>query len=292
MRRTVSFPDSQARLRVRIPGVPKADPSGSGERRSVRQMEGAVVAAAAGPSYRGAGQGRTRPDFSRRPTGRSLIPEKNVVEERRGSSAWPFSLPSLSPSHILFHFLTSCLASYHYSKAMEYLRGSISLKLILGYGRELPTKAGFSRNVYWRRRQVELISSQPSRAASPQRDEFKDRLSKKSHFTREIQEKFTDRETHSSPAPMNQESTYPSQQPITSKTSFKSDRKSPISQSKWKTLATNRAPSVILFYHFLTSQLSPGLSTLFNTTWWKMKSHMTEGMLSSPPFTSKRRKNV
>lgn len=165
---------------------------------------------------RGSGKDKTRLLSSS--NGTQSHPWKRMLWKRgEGTSAWPFSLPSLCPSHILFHFLTSCLASYHYSKAMEYLRGSIPLKLILGYDRELPTEAGFSRNVYWRRRQVELISRQPSRAASPQRDEVKDRLSKMSHLTREIQEKFTDRETHSPPAPLNQESTYPSQQPITYK---------------------------------------------------------------------------
>lgn len=102
MRRTGSSPASPAPLRVRTPGVPKADRSGTGERRSsARQTGGAEAGPAAGPLCKGEGRGKTRPDSSHRPTGRSLIPEKNVAEERRGSSAWPFSLPSLNPSHIL-----------------------------------------------------------------------------------------------------------------------------------------------------------------------------------------------
>lgn len=98
MRRTVSFPASPALLRVKIPGVPKAGQNGSGERRSVRRMRGAGAGrgAAAGPSYKGEARGKTRPDSSRRPTGRSLINEKNVVEERRRSLFLP-----LCPSHDL-----------------------------------------------------------------------------------------------------------------------------------------------------------------------------------------------
>ena len=101
MRRMVSFPDNPALRRVRILDVPKADLSGSVEKRIARQRGGAEAGAAVEPSYKGEGRVKTRPDSSRRPTGRSPIPEKNVVEERRGSSAWPFSPPSLSPSHIL-----------------------------------------------------------------------------------------------------------------------------------------------------------------------------------------------
>lgn len=95
MRRTVSFPASPARLRARTLVIPKVDPIGSGERGSVQQMGGAEVGAAIAPSYKGEGQGKTRPDSSRRPMGRSLIPEKNVVEER------PLSLPPFCPSHIV-----------------------------------------------------------------------------------------------------------------------------------------------------------------------------------------------
>lgn len=129
MRRTVSFRASPTLLRVRIPGVPKADPSGSGERRSVRQTGGVEAAAAAvGPSYKGEVQEKTRPDSSRRPTGRSLTLEKNVVEERRGSSVWPFSLPSLNPSHIL-SFPASLLPPI-IPKQWDLGGGSFSLKLI------------------------------------------------------------------------------------------------------------------------------------------------------------------
>lgn len=127
MRRTVSFRASPTLLRVRIPAVLKADLSRSGERRSVRQMGGAE-AAAVGPSYKGEVQEKTRPDSSRRPTGRSLTLEKNVVEERRGSSAWPFPLPSLNPSHIL-SFPASLLPAI-IPKQWDLGGGSFSLKLI------------------------------------------------------------------------------------------------------------------------------------------------------------------
>ncbi len=72
-------------------------------------MWGAEAEAAAAASCKGKGQKKTRPDSSRRPTGRSLNPEKNVLEERRGSPAGLFPLlPSLSPSH-LFSFPISLL---------------------------------------------------------------------------------------------------------------------------------------------------------------------------------------
>lgn len=72
-----------------------------------------------------------------------------------------------------------------------------------------PQMADFSRNIYlWGcQRQVELISSQPSRGTSSRRDESKDRKPKKSHFTRKIQEKLTARETQSWPVPTDQKHT-------------------------------------------------------------------------------------
>lgn len=80
MRKTVSFPDSQALLHVRTHAVLKVDQIG--ERGSMPQMGRVEVVAAAALFYKGVGQGKTRPDSSHHPTGRSLILEKNVVEER------------------------------------------------------------------------------------------------------------------------------------------------------------------------------------------------------------------
>lgn len=130
MRRTVSCRASPALLRVRIPGVLKADLSGSGERRSAQQTGGAEAAAAAGPSYKGKVRERTKPDSSQRPMGRSLILEKNVVEE--GSSTWPFSLPSLSPSRILSFPASLLPASLPaiIPKQWDLAEGSFSLQLI------------------------------------------------------------------------------------------------------------------------------------------------------------------
>lgn len=98
----------------------------------MRQTAGPEVGAAAGPSYKGEARGRTRPDSSRRPMGRSLIPEKNVVEERRGSSAWPFSLPFLNPSHILSFpiSLLPALLPTIIPKQWDVGGGKLSLKLI------------------------------------------------------------------------------------------------------------------------------------------------------------------
>lgn len=134
MRRTVSLPASPALLRVRIPGVRKADQNGIGERKSVPQMRGveAAAGAAVGPSYKGEARGKTRPDSSRRPTGHSLIPEKNVAEERRRSSARPFSLSSLYPARNLsfpVYFLPALLPTiipYQWNGG----GGRFSLKLI------------------------------------------------------------------------------------------------------------------------------------------------------------------
>lgn len=97
MRGTVSFPASPAPHRAKTLGVPKADRNGSGEIGSARRTDAAAAAveAAVAPPYRGESQGKTRPDSSRRQMGPSLIPEKNVAEER------PLSLPSFCPSHIV-----------------------------------------------------------------------------------------------------------------------------------------------------------------------------------------------
>lgn len=84
----------------------------------------------------------------------------------------PLSLPSpLSfPRPFLPCFLPSCLASYHHSLAMEWRRGEgFPWSWSKDMTENSPQIAGFSRNVYlwgWRR-QVELISSQPLRTASP-----------------------------------------------------------------------------------------------------------------------------
>lgn len=132
MRRTVSFRVSPALLRVRIPGVLKADRSGSVERKSAQQTAGAeeAAAAAAGPSCKGKVREKTRPDSSRRPMGRNLILEKNVAEE--GPSAWPFSLPSLDHSHILSSpasFLPALLSAI-IPEQWDLAEGSFSLELI------------------------------------------------------------------------------------------------------------------------------------------------------------------
>lgn len=82
MRRTASSHASPARRRVRIPSALRADPSGTMARRSARwtgeaaAAAAAVAAAAAGQSYKDKVRGKTRPDSSRRPTGPSLISEK------------------------------------------------------------------------------------------------------------------------------------------------------------------------------------------------------------------------
>lgn len=130
MRRTVSSRVSPALLRVRIPGVLKADRSGSVERKSAQQTAAAEEAAAAGPSYKGKVQEKTRPDSSRRPMGRSLILEKNVAEE--GPSAWPFSLPSLDHSHILSSpaSLLPTLLSAIIPEQWDLAEGSFPLELI------------------------------------------------------------------------------------------------------------------------------------------------------------------
>lgn len=169
MRRTVSFPDSPARLRVRPPGVPKADRSG--ERRNGRQTGGVeaapAAAAAAGPPYKGRVRGKTRPDSSRRPTGHSLIPKENVVEERRWVTCLAFFLflpsilPTLFPS--LFNFFLPCFLPLFQSNGMEE-EGDVFFPEA-DFGTEnCPQMADFSRNGYlwgWRR-QIELISNQPS----------------------------------------------------------------------------------------------------------------------------------
>lgn len=74
MRRMASSPASPAHRRIRIPGALRADPSGTMVRMSARWT--AVVAAAAGQSYKDKVRGKTRPDSSRRPTGPSLISEE------------------------------------------------------------------------------------------------------------------------------------------------------------------------------------------------------------------------
>lgn len=76
----VSFRDSPALLHVRTHAVLKVDRIE--EKGSMPRMEKVEAQAAATPFYKGAGQGKTRPDSSHRPTGRSLTLEKNVVEER------------------------------------------------------------------------------------------------------------------------------------------------------------------------------------------------------------------
>ena len=106
-RRTVSSPASPALLHVRTLVARKVGQTGSEERGSVQWTGGAEMevgaAAVVAPSYKGGGQGKTRPT-SRRPTGCSLIPEKNVAEERPLSS-FPLSFPHC----FLTRFLTSCL---------------------------------------------------------------------------------------------------------------------------------------------------------------------------------------
>lgn len=99
-------------------------------------MEVAAAAAAAGPSYRGEVQEKTRPDSFRRPTGHSLTLEKNVVDVKQGSSVWPFfPLPSLSPSHILTFpdSLLPCLAPAIIPKQRDTGWESSPLKLMRGY---------------------------------------------------------------------------------------------------------------------------------------------------------------
>lgn len=97
MRRTASSHASPARHRVRIPGALKADPSGTMVRRTVRWMGEAAVAAAAAAtaaaeqSYKHKVRGKTRPDSCQRPTGPSLMSEKECKDPR----------PFLNPSHSL-----------------------------------------------------------------------------------------------------------------------------------------------------------------------------------------------
>lgn len=110
------------------------------ERKSAQQTAGAEeAAAAAGPSYKGKVQEKTRPDSSRRPMGRSLILEKNVAEE--GPSAWPFSLPSLDHSRILSSpaSLLPTLLSAIIPEQWDLAEGSFSLELILGHDRKFLT---------------------------------------------------------------------------------------------------------------------------------------------------------
>ena len=171
---------------------------------------GATVA----PSYKGGGQGRTRPDSSRRPMGRSLIPEKNVVEER------PSSLPSLCPSHIVSFpvSLLSAFASCRDPRAKGWRRGRFSLEPMEGCDGGLPTSGWFQQICIFVGRRFDPRSAV--------------RTSVQSHLTRETQEALTARETRSSPTPANQESTLPSRRPITRSTWSRWNRKPPTCQSK------------------------------------------------------------
>lgn len=92
MRRTASSHASLARHLVKIPGTLRANLSGTMVRRTALWMgEAMVEAAAARQSYKHRIRGKRRPDSSRRPTGLSLMNEKECKGPR----------PFLNPSHSL-----------------------------------------------------------------------------------------------------------------------------------------------------------------------------------------------
>lgn len=112
----------------------------------------------------------------------------------------PSILPAIFPS--LFTSFLPCFLPSFPTNGMEEGEG-FPWSWSKDMTEDSPQMASLSRNVYlWRwRSPVELIASQPSRAASPRRDKTEDRMSKKSHLTREIQEKLTAMERCSSPSP-------------------------------------------------------------------------------------------
>lgn len=137
MRRTASSHASPARHRIQIPGALRAEPSGSMARRSAQWTgEAAVTSATAGQHCKDKVREKIRPDFSRRPTGPSLISEEECQGPHLLSLILPTVLSFLLPHHSL------CLLLLFQSKRDIYL--FIFLE-------------EFSRNIEFYQKRFELI---------------------------------------------------------------------------------------------------------------------------------------